>query len=75
MSKYIILNKKKNIKQILNIIEKLCLKNTLKNSRTSIWENDDIQISIDKTIIRILIYSNEDICYYTNILKSDKVRK
>ena len=42
--------------------------NTLKNKRTSVWENNDLQISIDKSIIRILIYSKNDIQYYTDIL-------
>lgn len=68
MNNYIVLNKRKNIKHISSIIQELKLTNTLKNKRTSIWENDDLQISIDKSIIRILIYCKEDIQYYTNFI-------
>ena len=32
------------------------------------WENNDIEISIDKSIIRILIYNNDDIQYYNNMI-------
>lgn len=68
MNNYITLNKKKNIKKINDIIHNLKLSNTLKNKRTSIWENEDIEISIDKSIIRILIYCNDDIQYYSNLI-------
>ena len=68
MSNYIILNKKKNIKKINNIIHDLKLINTLKNKRTCMWENDDVEISIDKSIIRILIYNNDDVQHYTNMI-------
>lgn len=73
MTKYIILNKKKNIKKIQKIINNLNLSNTLKNKRTSMWENDDIQINIDKSIIRILIYSIDDVTYYSNIIESASI--
>lgn len=68
MRNYIILDKKKNIKKINKIIYDLKLKNTLKNKRTCMWENNDIEISIDKSIIRILIYNNDDIQYYNNMI-------
>lgn len=68
MNNYIVLNKRKNIKHILYIIKNFDLKNTLKNNRTSIWENDDLEISIDKSIIRIMIYSTKDIQHYTNFI-------
>lgn len=68
MNKYIVLSKKKNLSQLYCIIKDLKLKNTLKNKRTSIWENNDLEISIDKYIIRITIYSNEDVQYYTNYI-------
>lgn len=68
MSNYIVLIKKKNLKKIIKIIENYNMVNTLKNKRTSIWENDDLQISIDKSIIRILIFSKNDIPYYKKIL-------
>lgn len=68
MNNYIVLNKRKNFSRISSIIKNLNLKNTLKNRRTSIWENDDLEISIDKYIIRIMIYSNEDVQYYTNFI-------
>lgn len=67
MSNYITLSKKTNTKKVLKTIKQLGLKKCLKNSRTSIWENDDLQISIDKSIIRILIYSKDDISYYNSI--------
>lgn len=68
MNNYIILEKKKHIKDINQVIKRLNLTNTLKNKRTSLWENDDIEISIDKKIIRILIYSKNDIQHYTNFI-------
>lgn len=68
MNNYIILNKRKNIKRIFSIIKELNMENTLKNKRTSIWENEDLQISIDKALIRILIYSDNDIQHYSNYL-------
>lgn len=68
MNNYIILEKKKHIKDINQVIKRLNLTNTLKNKRTSLWENDDIEISIDKKIIRILIDSKNDIQHYTNFI-------
>lgn len=68
MNNYIILNKKKNINKISNILNDLELKKTFKNKRTEIWENDDLQISIDKSIIRILIFSNNDVEHYKKII-------
>lgn len=68
MSNYIILLKKNNFKKINKFIKNSNMTNTLKNKRTSVWENNDLQISIDKSIIRILIYSKNDIQYYTDIL-------
>lgn len=68
MNNYIVLDKRKNFSRISSIIKILNLKNTLRNRRTSIWENDDLEISIDKYIIRIMIYSNEDVQYYTNFI-------
>ncbi len=68
MNNYIVLDKRKNFSRISSIIKNLNLKNTLKNRRTSIWENDDLEISIDTYIIRIMIYSNEDVQYYTNFI-------
>lgn len=68
MNNYIVLNKRKNIGKINIMLSDLKMFNSLKNRRTEIWENEDIQISIDKTIIRILIYSSNDIAYYTNLI-------
>ena len=68
MNNYIVLDKRKNFSRISSIIKNLNLKNTLKNRRTSIWENDDLEISIDKYIIRIMIYSNEDVQHYTDFI-------
>lgn len=67
MNNYIILNKKKNIKNITKQISQLHLYKSFKNRRTTIWENEDIQVSIDKYIIRILIYSKKDLNYYKEI--------
>lgn len=72
MSNYITLNKKNNTKKVLKTIKQLGLRKCLKNSRTTIWENDDLQISIDKSIIRILIYSKDDISYYNSIFTEEK---
>ena len=64
MNNYIILDKRKNIKQVFLIIRELNMVNTIKNKRTSIWENDDLQISIDRSLIRILGYNVETIQHY-----------
>lgn len=71
MSNYIILNKRKNKKRILEIAKQLGLYNSFSNKRTTILENDDMQISIDKTIIRIFIYSCEDVAYYFNLFTKE----
>lgn len=68
MNNYIILDKRKYIKKIKQLIPKLKLTNTLNNYRTSMWENDDIEINIDKKLIRIYIYDDKKIPYYSNIL-------
>lgn len=62
---YITLKKTKNI---YSFLEQNHLQKTFKNSRTEIWENDEIQISIDKTIIRILIFDKNKIMYYKNLI-------
>lgn len=67
MSKYIVLDKRKNIKKIKKIFDNLNLQKSFKNNRTEIWENDEVQVSIDKSIIRVLIYSIEDLKYYTEV--------
>lgn len=69
MNNYIILNKRKYIKKINNILDKYNLEKTFKNFRTEIWENDDIQISIDRTIIRVLIFKPKDILYYNEFFR------
>ena len=72
MNNYIILNKRKNIKHIKDTIRTLNMINTLKNKRTSIWENEDLQISIDKSIIRILVFSSDDLKLYSDLLLKGK---
>lgn len=67
MNNYIVLDKRKNFSRISSIIKNL--KNTLKNRRTSIWENDDLEISIDRTIIRVLIFKSKDISYYNEFFR------
>lgn len=71
MNNYIILTKKRNQKKVRSIIKSLTLKKTLGTSRTTIWENDDLQISIDKSLIRVLVYSNSDIEEYRRIFKNE----
>lgn len=39
---------------------KFCLVETLKNDRTSIWENDDVVFSVDKRVIRVFLYDGEN---------------
>lgn len=67
MNNYIILNKRKYLKHVQVIMQILALKKSFKNRRTTIWESNDIQISIDKSIIRILIFSKNDIAHYRNL--------
>ncbi len=71
MNNYIILDKKKKKKFVLKFINKANFKKTLNNKRTTIWENDHMQISIDKLIIRILIYNKNEIEYYNNIFSKE----
>lgn len=71
MSNYITLNKKKNVKKILTLIKNSNFQKILENKRTTVWENDDLKISIDKSIIRILIYSRSDVEYYTNLFTKE----
>lgn len=71
MNNYILLDKKENLKHVKSLINKLKMKKTLENYRTKIWENDDIQISIDRLIIRILIYSKKDIEYYLKLFAKE----
>lgn len=68
MNNYIILNKNRNIKRITNLLKSHNLLKSFKNSRTEIWENDDLQISIDKSIIRVLIFSEHDLERYIKLL-------
>lgn len=68
MNNYIILDKKKYIKKINKIISECHLKNTLNNHRTSMWENDDIEINIDKRLIRVYIYDDNNISHYSKKL-------
>lgn len=68
MNNYIVLNKRENIKHINQIIQELNLTNTLKNKRTIMWENEDLQINIDRNIIRVMIYCNEDVERYKNFI-------
>lgn len=75
MNNYITLDKRKNIKNVTDTIKLLNMSNTLKNKRTMVWENDDLQISIDKHIIRILIYGVEDLKRYSDLLSKDKMHE
>jgi hypothetical protein len=68
MENYLILNKKKYKRRIQKIIKLLNLKQTLKNTRTTMFEGEDLEINIDKSIIRVLIYSKEDILKYKKII-------
>lgn len=73
MNNYIILNKRKYIKRVHNILDKYNMEKTFKNFRTEIWENDDIQISIDRTIIRVLIFKSKDISYYNEFFRGNEL--
>ena len=75
MNNYIVLNKRKNIKKISKKIIQLNLYKSFKNRRTTIWENEDMQISIDKYIIRILIYSKIDFDFYKNFFIQRNYKK
>lgn len=67
MSNYIVLNKSKNKKKVLDLIKDLGLIKILQNKRTIMYQNDDLEISIDKSIIRVLIYNKEDVQYYKQL--------
>lgn len=72
MKNYITLNKRKSIRKVAEIIQKLELHTTLKNKRTTIWENNDIQISIDHTIVRICIFDIDNLQYYANLFQQTR---
>lgn len=65
MGEYINVWNKKPKKQIYSILKELGLENTFSNYRTSIWENEDVHISVDRKVIRILSYEG----------RNDSVRK
>lgn len=69
MNNYIILNKRKNLNMIRKMIKELNMSLKLKNKRTMVWRCNDLQISIDKNLIRVLIYSDEDIKRFTKIIE------
>lgn len=70
MGNYIILEKRKYKRQISKLIKSLNMHQCLKNSRTSVWKNQDLQISIDKYLIRILVYNISDFPYYVKMLNT-----
>ena len=43
-----------------NIIHGFNLKERLSNERTSIYENKDMRFSIDKKIVRVIIFNGDD---------------
>lgn len=59
MSAYINVCNKKTKKQIYGMLQNMGLENTFSNYRTSIWENEDVHISVDRKITRILLYDEE----------------
>lgn len=65
MGEYINVWNKKPKKQIYSILKELGLENTFSNYRTSIWENEEVHISVDRKVIRILSYEG----------RNDSVRK
>ena len=68
MDNYIVINKKKNIGKMSKLIKNFNLHKSLKNQRTIIWENDKLHVSIDKKLIRIIIYRKDEIEHYQKIL-------
>lgn len=53
---------------IFDIINKFGLNKLLENKRTSIYFNDQMRVSIDKKVIRVLIYDDKN----TNLI--EKIR-
>lgn len=57
-----------------NIIHKFGLNKLLENKRTSIYSNEEMRVSIDKNVIRILIFDDKNTellenlrgCFYGN---------
>lgn len=47
------------------IVEKFALKERIKNYRVNIYENEEMRVSIEKTITRVLIYDGNN----TNLLE------
>lgn len=72
MSAYINICNKKPKKHIISALKNMGLNNTFSNYRTSIWENEDVHISVDRKITRILIYDEKNdgtIKHVINILQ------
>lgn len=42
------------------IAERFELKKILSNERTSMYQNDDMRVCIDKKVIRVLVFNNEN---------------
>ena len=51
---------------VLDVIKKFSLHKLLENKRTSIYSNDQMRMSIDQKVIRILIYDDKN----TNLLEN-----
>lgn len=49
----------------LNIIHKFSLDKILENKRTTIYCNEEMRVSIDKNVIRILIFDSDN----TNLIE------
>lgn len=59
MSEYVNVWNKKSKKQIYSFLKEMGLKNTFSNYRTSIWENEEVYISVDRKVTRILSYDGK----------------
>lgn len=53
---------------VFDIINKLNLNKLLENKRTSIYCNDQMRMSVDKKVIRVLVYDDKN----TNLI--EKIR-
>lgn len=52
-----------------NITENFGLEKILSNARTSIYQNDDMRLCIDKSVIRVLIFNNENVSLINRVYK------
>lgn len=67
MSKACVFRKNTDSNVNFNIVNKYRLKKLLENKRTSIYSNEEMRVSIDKSVVRVLIFDENNIKLLENL--------